>query len=344
MKKLFLTIVVINLISTNFLLSQISNPKSQLESLLLAGDKDRNSLFQGYFQPALESSIHALNTGWFSSAKIHRKLGFDFKISLNIVKISEQSEVFDISNLNYITSNSNTIPTIFGTNKGEELTVTIPEDGIRPELSSKFISPGGVKESLPFNVVALPNLQLSVGVPLNSEITLRYVPSYNQNSVVFSSYGVGLKHNLIKYLGLIDKVPGLNISLFGSYSNLELTYSNMGGENENSSFNVSAYNALILSSFDAKLIEIYSGFGYSGGNSALTVNGKYDLSYNTSVSGEYYNFSIGGDKPIINTEFEKKKLIFNLGLKFKLAFLHTFLDYTFSDIDTISAGLAFSFR
>ena len=52
-----------------------------LENLLLDQD-DQKSYFSGYLKPAMKGSIYLMNSGWYSTAKVHKKLGFDLTLSL----------------------------------------------------------------------------------------------------------------------------------------------------------------------------------------------------------------------------------------------------------------------
>ena len=160
--------------------------QSGLESILIAAEQDSKKIFQGYLQPALKSSIYLMNSGWYTTAKVHKKLGFDLTFSLNSAIIPSSVETFDISNLDMITSDSSSISTVFGNSESSELYVNIPSDGLRPEISTSFFSPKGIKEKLPLGMVSSPVIQASVGLPLKSELTLRYLPEYSRNNVYLS--------------------------------------------------------------------------------------------------------------------------------------------------------------
>ena len=104
------------LISLIFLTLFLNSLKSQssLESILIAAEQDSKKIFQGYLQPALKSSIYLMNSGWYTTAKVHKKLGFDLTFSLNSAIIPSSVETFDISNLDMITSDSSSISTVCG--------------------------------------------------------------------------------------------------------------------------------------------------------------------------------------------------------------------------------------
>ena len=193
----------------------------------------------------------------------YKKLGFDLTISLNSAIIPSSVETFDISNLEMITSDSSSISTIFGNSESHELYVDIASDGLRPEISTSFFSPKGIKEKLPLGMVSSPVIQASVGLPLKSEITLRYLPEYSRNNIYFSNYGIGFKHDLLQYLSFLKRIPTLNVSAFAAYSKMNIDYDiqssgTFSGTNQMANFNISNYKLQILSSVNLSIFEIYS--------------------------------------------------------------------------------------
>ena len=74
MKKLVLFFALIT--ATQFTHSQ------ELESILLASE-DASRLTQGYVNPVMKGLMYSMNSGWYTTAKTHKTLGFDFTISAN---------------------------------------------------------------------------------------------------------------------------------------------------------------------------------------------------------------------------------------------------------------------
>ena len=69
MKKLTLLIVLI--FGTQVSISQ------EFESILLAAREDANKLTEAYINPAMTGMIYGMNSGWYHTANVHKKLGFD---------------------------------------------------------------------------------------------------------------------------------------------------------------------------------------------------------------------------------------------------------------------------
>jgi hypothetical protein len=274
-------------------------------------------------------------------------LGFDLTISLNSVVVPDGEKSFDISNFKLIESEIKNLPSIFGDSKNEELNVIIPKSDLHPQLKATFFSPGGIKDQLPLGIVSSPSIQVSIGLPFKSEVTLRYLPEYNRNRVYFSNYGIGFKHDILQYFTFLKKIPSLNVSAFGAYSIMSINYDIQSAErfrgiNQITEFDITNYKFQILTSFNLKIIEFYGGIGISGGNSSFSINGEYELDY--VVDGDSNTkFPIKISDPV-KINYSIHELSKNFGFKFKFLFLHAFIDYTFQEYDVVTIGTSINFR
>ena len=108
-------------------------------------------------------------------------------------------------------------------NRKEELIITIPADGIYPEIQTTILAPKGIKNKVPLGGVPAPVLQLGVGLPFNSEVIVRYSPEYHRRGIDMSLKGIGIKHDLMQYFKIVDKIP-INVSAFASFSKMKIDY------------------------------------------------------------------------------------------------------------------------
>ena len=288
-----------------------------------------------------------MNSGWYSTAKVHKKLGFDLTISLNSIIVPQGEKSFDISNFKLIESEVKRLPSIFGDSKNEELNVIIPKSDSHPQLKATFFSPGGIKDQLPLGIVSSPSIQASIGLPFKSEVTLRYLPEYNRNRVYFSNYGIGFKHDILQYLTFLKKLPSLNVTAFGAYSIMRINYdiqssNKFRGINQIAEFDITNYKFQILSSFDLKIFEFYGGIGISGGKSSFSINGEFELEYIVDGDSDT-KFPINISDPV-EIKYSIHELSKNFGLKFKFLFFHAFIDYTFQEYDVVTIGTSINFR
>ena len=223
----------------------------------------------------MKGAIYSSNGGWYNTAKVHKKLGVDLSLRINTSFVPSADRSFTISDLEYISTDAESLPTIAGESRQEDLMITIPADGIYPEISTIIKSPKGIKSKLPLGAIPAPVLQLGVGIPFDTEVVIRYSPEYHRNGVDMSLKGLGIKHNLLQYFGPIDKIP-LNVSAFASFSNMDIDYdvqsfSSLNGSGQVAQFSLNNYNLLLLASVDLLVVDFYTSFGYSGGNSSFKI-------------------------------------------------------------------------
>lgn len=294
--------------------------------------------------PLMKGAIYSSNGGWFNSAKVHKKLGVDLSLRLNASFVPSADQVFSISNLEYITSEANDLPTIIGSSRQEELIVTIPPDGILPEMKTTIKSPKGIKSKLPLGAVPAPVLQLAIGIPFDTEVILRYSPEYHRKGIDMSFKGLGIKHNLLQYFGPIDKFP-INISALASFSKMKIDYdiqsfSSIKGSGQVAQFSLNNYNLLLIASLDVLVVNFYAGFGFSGGDSSFKMLGHYDLEYQTESN---IPITRSLNDPI-DMNFNVSGYQTTIGAKFKFLIFSAYADFTFQDYNTLSAGISINFR
>lgn len=292
----------------------------------------------------MKGAIYSSNGGWFNSAKVHKKLGVDLSLRLNASFVPSADQVFSISNLEYITSEANDLPTIIGSSRQEELIVTIPPDGILPEMKTTIKSPKGIKSKLPLGAVPAPVLQLAIGIPFDTEVILRYSPEYHRKGIDMSFKGLGIKHNLLQYFGPIDKFP-INISALASFSKMEIDYdiqsfSSIKGSGQVAQFSLNNYNLLLIASLDVLVVNFYAGFGFSGGDSSFKMLGQYDLEYQTESN---IPITRSLNDPI-DMNFNVSGYQTTIGAKFKFLIFSAYADFTFQDYNTLSTGISINFR
>ena len=322
----------------------ISYSQSGLESILLAVEDDSKKIFKRYMNPLMKGAIYSSNSGWYNTAKVHSKLGVDLSFRLNTTFVPSSDQIFSISDLENITSNAKNLPTIIGENKQENLLITIPADGLLPELKTTVKAPKGIKSKLPLGGVPAPVLQLGIGIPFDTEIIIRYSPEYHRKGIDMSLKGLGIKHNLLQYFEPIDKFP-LNISAFASFSKMEIDYdiqsfSSIKGSGQIAEFSLNNYNLLLLASLDILVVNFYFGFGITGGNSSFKMIGRYDLEYQTQSN-------VPVNKTIIDPidmNFDTSNFQTTIGAKYKFLIFSAYIDFSFQQYKTLSVGISTNFR
>jgi len=316
------------------------NTKAQdgFEEIILAGEKDAEILLEGYFAPAMEGFIYAMNNGWAHTAKVHKTLGFDLTIGASGALVPSSKEIFTATGLTH-NNGSYTGPTLMGEGDGETYTVTKDNDEVSIDM------PGGITEDLPINAVPAPTVQLNVGLPFKLEAMVRFFPEtdFGDDGGSAKMLGLGLKKEITSWFGPLDKLP-LHVSLLASYTTLNVNYGfgdytesepDLTVENGAAEFDLKAINVQALASLNFPFINVYGGIGYGSGDSNFKMNGTY--TYNKDGDNEEIltapdlKFSAAGFKTTI-------------GARISLGFFKIFADYTLQEYNAVSAGIAFSIR
>ena len=100
------------------------------------------------------------------------------------------------------------------------------------------------------------------------------------------------------------------------------------------------YNLLLLASLDVLVVNFYGGIGLTGGSSSFKMLGQYDLEYQTQS-----NIPIQRTlKDPIDMNFKASDFQTTLGAKFKFLIFSAFIDFTFQEYNTLSAGISANFR
>lgn len=320
-----------------------------LEAIILASKQDANKLTEAYLNPAMKGLVYGMNSGWYHSAKTHKKFGFDISISLNASMVPSKDEIFKFADLGLSTSTTSTSltgATVAGSNSLEApVKVSTTIDG--QTVTAQFNMPGGIKEDLPLNAVPSPSVQFSLGLPKQFDIMLRFVPEVRSDDVTGNILGIGLKKEITDWFGIIGKTP-LHISLLGAYTKMNVNYniqnsSSIQGSNQEASFSLNSYTIQAIASLNFPIINFYGGIGYSAGTSDLKMKGTYNLNYNTSLPAPNNTKQVILTNPL-NIDFKASGMRATLGTRLSLGFFKIFGDYTIQDYNTISAGIAFSFR
>ena len=341
MKNLILSII------TLFLGFTITNAQlfGGIENILYASTEDARILAEGYTAPLGKALTYSLNSGWATSAKTHKKLGFGLAVGGAAPFVPDADQVFTPTGLSSLSVPSGSLPTVFGEGGDQELTFTFSESifGIEVEYEDKLSFPGGLKDELPLGTIPAPFVQASVGVVFDTDLLVRFIPTMEIQGSTFSLMGVGLKHNIMQYFGPLDKLP-LNVSVLAAISKASFEYdlsdSSFGGNSANrkTTFEADTFTLQALASVDLPIISAFAGLGYNSGDSQFDVSGDYSIDY-----------GVAGIPPRIledpiSTTSETSGVMGIVGARLNLLFLKIFANYTIQEYNTLTAGISFNFR
>ena len=322
------------LLTTTFSSAQLFD---NLADLLKASKEDYKILADAYTAPLGQSLTHSLSNGWLTTAKTHKKFGFDFTVGLIYPKVSEAAKKFDIEGLalTSLTSDESYASSVFGSSQPTDFTykLTTPEG---PSVDQKVTMPGGIEDDLISNSFITPYAQVGIGLFFDTDLIVRYVPNIENSGVEFGMYGFGLKHNLMQYFGPLDKLP-LNVSALASYSKLSSSYElTTANPDQKVTYDVGAFLTQLTASIDLPFVSVMAGFGYSKGTANMDMLGNYTV-------GLVNNTNTSLKDPIsIEQTYTGTHAV--AGIRFSFFMLKTFVQYTIQEYNTVNFGVSFSFR
>lgn len=348
MRKLIASILVIS----SFQLAKAQ----ELETILLAAD-DASLLTQSYLNPAMEGLMYSMNGGWATTAKVHKKFGFDLTIGVNASFVPNSAQSFTFAPQDYsfvsLPNGETKIQTVMSESNAETIVnISIPTSNGTYKVAS-FKMPGGITEDLPVNAVPAPTVQIGFGLPFNTDIKARFVPKLNfDDNVKANLYGLGLQHDLTQYLGPIEKLP-LSVSVLAAFTNMSVTYDiadddssdSVAVTNGQAEFKMNAWTVQALASLDFKIITFYGTLGFNNGKTTAKMKGDYTLTYDVEDSnGNQIGTIDEFIRDPINLNFKANGMRATIGTRLNLSIFKIFADYTFQNYNTATLGIAFSVR
>ena len=345
------------LIASLILIVCVQLSKAQeLETILLASD-DASLLTQNYLNPAMIGLMNSMNGGWATTAKVHKKFGFDITIGVNASLVPDEAQAFTFVSDDYqflsLPNGENELQTVMSENDTETTVDISIDNGNGTFKVASFNMPGGITEDLPVNAVPAPTVQIGFGLPFKTDIKARFVPNLNfDDDVEANLIGFGLQHDLTQYLGPLDKLP-LSVSILGAFTNMEVIYTindedvtdNVSVSNGEAEFKMNTWTVQALASLDFKIITFYGSVGYNNGKTTTKMKGDYTLTYDVEDSSGNQIGSVNEtiSNPI-NLDFEANGMRATIGTRLNLSVFKIFADYTFQNYNTATVGIAISVR
>ena len=288
---------------------------------------DGKSLIEAYISPLGNSLGAALNNGWYNTAKPHQLGGFDFTITANLVFVPADAETFNISESNGSSFSGGNTPTILGNRNGGNEATSITYGTIT--------MPGG----LDIPLLPVPMLQAGVGLIKNTEIDVRFMPEIKMKGVTTDLYGIGLKHDILQWIPVVDKIP-IDLSIQAGYTKLNAKAelknpSPTMTSNPNANLEITATTFNIILSKKLLMFTPYLGLGYNSIKASFSIDSpQYDIAGVTIPLEELSKFS----------SESSNKMKVNIGFRFNIAVLALQANYTISEYPVVTVGAGLSVR
>ncbi len=347
------------LLSAILFISTLSFSQFDNVDFLRSAPADGVKFIEAYVSPWVNAFGAGLNGGWYNTAKPHKLGGFDITTSFNVGIVPSSAETFDVSSLGLssnISPATGTVPSIAGPKDGG-LPMTYSVSGV---TLATFTTPPGTN----WKIIPVPTAQIGIGLPLGSELKVRYIPKINIKDGDVSLWGVGLLHSIMQYIPG-SKLTPVDVSLFGGYTkltgNVPLSIQPQAGypnvisptislNNQNLSAVVKALNIGVIGSLNLPVITLYGGLGYCKTSTVIELSGNFptpglNIDNPLNPYAEYNDSGIktGADFPSMDIE-NFKGVRANIGFRIKLAVITIHADYTRALYNVISTGLGISFR
>jgi hypothetical protein len=219
MKKLYTLLTAVCMSAITFTASAQSD--DGISDLFKGNPDDVNKLINAYTNPLFKGFGNSLNGGWTNSAKTLNLLHFDIRVSASASIVPQAERTFDINSLGltYIKPTASSIAPTFGGSDALStgITVSDPSAPNDPNRKYKTTLPKGVTQYIP-----APQLQITVGLIKNTDVTLRLIPTTQISDDVGSvgMFGFGFKHNIIQDFAKKGTIKPFDLAIAVGYTRL----------------------------------------------------------------------------------------------------------------------------
>ena len=324
MKKILPFCVAISISSISY--AQQSNNPIDID--------DAKALIEAYISPLGNSLGAGLNNGWYNTAKPHKLGGFDVTITANFVLINDDVKSFKIEDIvrGGMFNGEGSSSTILGNNEGGLVELVFPDS----TLNTNIQLPNGL--NIP--TIPLPMLQAGIGLIKGTEVNVRYIPDLKfGKSGKVGVIGFGIKHDILQWLPIVDKVP-IDLSIQAGYTKITSSIELIDPSGNISTpsianLDIGATTINLLLSKKLLMFTPYVGVGYNSSKTSFFVDGKYNF-----VDDQYIPV-----EALTKFEFaSKNNFRTNIGFRFNIAVIALQANYTFSEYPTATVGIGISVR
>jgi hypothetical protein len=350
-------------------------------NFIRSGVSDANKLADAYLSTTMKGMGQSMNDGWHNTAKPLGLLGFDLRFNVGFGFVPEKDRSYNFYNIGLNADRSQPYlvlpagtdpnqPTLYGDHNANPpmAQLRISFAGFDTMLT-EFTMPTGTGYHISPSV---PMVQGSIGVPLNTEINVRFFPEtkFLENYRI-GLFGIGFKHDLIQWipafsdLSLNDKRP-FDWSVYAAYTWISASY----GDGPLLDVDTNAYNPNPSIKYDNQEI-VFTGNAYTIGTIVSKEIGLKSLSISPFAGINYawskVNLKFQGDYPLVvpNDEYSPahpqvakiqritdpisfqntlSNMRLNLGFRVKLALVTISAEYNLGKYNTMSVGIGLNMQ
>ncbi|QOD60450.1 hypothetical protein H9I45_14045 [Polaribacter haliotis] len=326
------------------LTSMVSFSQIDLESILEGGAGDAQTLLKGYAAPFATGFGNGINGGWYTTARSHKFLGIDIAVIANGAFVPENAETFTFTNSEYTNikldsdpnnpSASAQLPTLFGSQDLADRPLLEFTDSNNNSISTSSLPGSGLKESIGYNVVPSAMIQAGVGLFKKTDLIIRFVPKQKGDEYEFSTFGIGIKHDIKQWIPFVKRLP-FDVSILAAWNDVKSKFF-VDPDNEPTQaleFNTKTFMFQVLASKKLSIFTLYGGVGTTSYDTDVNMLGTYV----TSNSGKTF-------VDPIKLAYDGSSMRANLGLSMKLFFINIAAEYALQEYDVFTVRAGFSIR
>jgi hypothetical protein len=353
MKKLYPLLAAVIL----FIAAPKAGAQNGFSSLIQSSPGDATKLIDAYGQPLFKGFGADMNSGWANTAKTKKLLHFDLRITASGAFTPASDKTFDVTQIglsNNVRLDPSSQSPIAQTITGDK-NLSGPTLGVYNNTGQKeadFTVPSG---KLP--IIPAPDIQLTVGLVNNTDVTLRLIPNINVGNNVgsVSMLGFGLKHDIMQYFaGPAKKVVPFDLSVLFAWSrmnlNANLNVQPQDGEvhdptdpNQSNDFSnqhtQAHFTSFLGEAIISKKLLFFTPFlavGYNTASTNLDVIGNYPVT--NSSADTYAVFT----NPVTIHETSISGMRADIGFQLNLG-IRIFASASLAEYKSVNAGIGFGF-
>ena len=321
--------------------------------LIKSSPADATLLFENYANPLFKGLGTGLNSGWNNTAKTKKFLHFDLRITANVAQVPTDDRSFNVTQIglsNHLqvdpASTTDIAPTFGGSKNGPTPLMDIKDNS--GNTIGTFNMPNGVIQYVP-----APNIQLTIGVYKNTDLTIRTTPAINigSNSGSVQMIGFGIKHDIVQDFAGKGKTKPFDLAIAINYNRINYnaplnvqpdngTEPAAGSSTDFSNQRVNGYfSGTNVQAIISKKLLFFTPFlsvAYQSANTNLGILGNYPI---TTSSGVYSTVT----DPVHINETSISGFRSDVGFQLNLLILRIYASVSEGQYLSANAGIGLGF-
>jgi hypothetical protein len=353
MKKIYSLLSILLFLSIAF--DANAQNDDGISQLFKGTPDDVNKLVNAYSNPLFKGFGNSLNGGWTNTAKTLGLLHFVVRVTASTSFVPDADKTYNVNSLNLanIKATGSPIAPTFGGDKdlSTGIMVSDPSDPNNPSKKYLTTLPKGVIGYIP-----APQVQLTVGLIKNTDVTLRLIPTINITDDVgkLGMFGIGFKHNFANDLG--PKALPFDLALAIGYTRLNYnktlnvrpdadgvppTNQDYGNQHIEGHFN--GWNTQVILSKKLLFFTPFVSVGYLTSSTNVGMKGNFPFVTSVNAAGKPVYTTYTDPINISGSSASISGARADIGFQLSLAFFKLYGSYSFAEYQSVNAGIGLGF-